>query len=110
MKSSYITKVIDNLKNRFLDIHLMNAMKVLNSANLPDADTELGDHGNDDLTVLFEHYGKPKPELSTSITHSQLIDSKTCQSEWLTLRAMAYTSYKNLSLKEFWKIHNSFEA
>ena len=86
MRIPYLTKLIQNLKDRFPSVEILSAFSIFNPAELPQTEAELAQYGDSELSVLLAHYS------SGPLT----INSEAAREEWKEFKA--FLSQPNLDI------------
>ena len=76
----YLTKLIQNLKDRFPSVEILSAFSIFNPAELPQTEAELAQYGDSELSVLLAHYS------SGPLT----INSEAAREEWKEFKAFLF--------------------
>ena len=75
MRIPFLTKLIQNLKDRFPSVEILSAFSIFNPAELPRTEPELAQYGDSELSVLLAHHS------SGPLT----INSEAAREEWKSI-------------------------
>ncbi|CAG8549025.1 2502_t:CDS:2 [Cetraspora pellucida] len=94
----YASTIIIEIKERFPDHPLLAAMRILNPVEWSRKKEELFEFGDNELQILFDHYGTAKTINSQKFL--PLIDADSCITEWPGFKNIIFSNFLTFSSQE----------
>ncbi|CAG8491498.1 13215_t:CDS:2 [Dentiscutata heterogama] len=94
----YASTIITEIKERFPDRPLLAAMRILNPVEWSRKKEELFEFGNNELQILFDHYGTAKTINGQKFL--PLIDVDSCITEWPGFKNIIFSNFLTFFLQE----------
>ena len=103
MAMTFMDKFVQNLQNRFPEVDIVSAMKILDPQFLPTTVSALVSYGTVDLEVLLQHYATPKIN-DDGTEFEPPVDADACRQEFPLFKQLVFHSYSSMSISELWKV------
>ena len=98
---NFTEAVVQNLEDRFPDLPIWSAFKILDPQSYPSKATSLRDFGKKEVITIVDHFCTPK--FGDGIEYDEIIDQALFQREWPVFKRSVYDNYRSLSFKELAK-------
>lgn len=104
MAMTFMDKLVQNLQNRFPEVDIISAMKILHPQFLPTTVSVLVSYGTVDLEVLLQHYATLKINDDDGTEFEPPVDADACRQEFPLFKQLVFHSYSSMSISELWKV------
>ena len=95
VQKKYVDNVIKQLELRFPHVDRLASFSLFDPSKLPDDHSKMGTHGNDELKILCDLYGKGD---------NTDVDVDTLKAEWEGFRFLMLQTCRQLSMKDVLKM------